>query len=147
MDTKQDKGLISNLITGFKIVTFPLWKPLVASSLSVTGHAKDMESFYKYQKEGYDAFRESLLHARPALMEAFPLKKKGNMVWVDVGGGNNFLSSHLILKEDLIWSLILIGTARNLEYFSPEVIRKYFKAIYIVDISASLLEMAQKRYC
>ena len=87
MDTKQDKGLISNLITGFKIVTFPIWKPLVASSLSVTGHAKDMESFYKYQKEGYDAFRESLLHARPALMEAFPLKKKGNMVWVDVGGG------------------------------------------------------------
>ena len=33
-----------------------------------------------------------------------------------------------------------------MEYFSPEVIRKYFKAIYIVDISASLLEMAQKRY-
>jgi ubiquinone/menaquinone biosynthesis C-methylase UbiE len=57
-------------------------------------------------------------------MEAFPLKKSGGMVWVDVGG----------------------GTARNLEYFSPEVIRKYFSAIYILDISASLLEMAQRRY-
>jgi hypothetical protein len=52
VDTKQDKGMIANLITGVKIVTFPFWKPLVASTLSVTGHAKDMESFYKYQKEG-----------------------------------------------------------------------------------------------
>ena len=82
-----------------------------------------MESFYKYQKEGYDAFREGLLHARPNLMESFPLKKGGKMVWLDVGG----------------------GTARNLEFFSVEVIRKYFKAIYVVDISASLLEIAQNR--
>ena len=123
VDTRQDKGLITNLYTGFKMVTFPFWKPLVASTLKVTGHAKDMEAFYKYQKEGYDAFREGLLHARPALLEAFPLDKNGNMVWIDIGG----------------------GTARNLEYFTPEIIRKYFKAIYIVDISASLLEMAQRR--
>lgn len=87
VDTKQDKGLIANFITGVKIVTFPMWKPFVSSTLSVKGHAKDMESFYKYQKEGYDAFRESMLHARPALMEAFPLKKGGNMVWVDIGAG------------------------------------------------------------
>lgn len=123
VDTNQNQGLIANLWTGFKMVSFPFWKPLVASTLKVTGHAKDMESFYKYQKEGYDAFREGLLHARGAMMEAFPLKKEGGMVWVDIGG----------------------GTARNLEFFPVEVIRKYFKAIYIVDISASLLEMAQKR--
>jgi ubiquinone/menaquinone biosynthesis C-methylase UbiE len=123
IDTIQDKGLVANLITGLKVVTFPFWKPLVASSLKVKGHAKDMESFYKFQKNGYDAFRENLLHARSALMESFPLNKEGNMVWVDVGG----------------------GTARNLEYFPVDVIRKYFKAIYIVDISASLLEIAQNR--
>jgi len=123
VDTKQSKGFISDLITGFKVVTFPFWKPLVASSLKATGHAKDMESFYKYQKDDYDAFREGLLLARPALMEAIPLKKGGNMVWIDVGG----------------------GTARNLEFFPKEVLRKYFKAIYIVDISASLLEIAQRR--
>jgi hypothetical protein len=122
--TKQSKGAFSNLITGFKMVTFPFWKPFVASNLQVTGHAKDMESFYKYQKNGYDAFREGLLHARPALMESFPLKKEGKMVWLDVGG----------------------GTARNLEYFTVEVIRKYFKTIVIVDISASLLEIAKNRY-
>ena len=123
IDTNQDKGMAMQLITGLKMVTFPFWKPLVASTLKVTGHAKDMEAFYKYQKEGYDSFREGLLHARPALMEAFPLKKDGKMVWIDIGG----------------------GTARNLEFLPVEVIRKYFKEIVICDISASLLEMAQKR--
>jgi ubiquinone/menaquinone biosynthesis C-methylase UbiE len=106
------------------MVSFPFWKPLVASTLKASGHAKDMEAFYKYQKEGYDAFREGLLHARPVMMEAFPLKKDGKMIWVDIGG----------------------GTARNLEFFPIDVIKKYFKTIYIVDISASLLEMAQKRF-
>jgi ubiquinone/menaquinone biosynthesis C-methylase UbiE len=123
VDTVQDRGFATNLLTGLKVVTYPFWKPLVASSLKVSGHAKDMESFYKYQKEGYDAFREGLLHAKSALIESIPLKKGGGMVWVDVGG----------------------GTARNLEYFTPETIRKYFKAIYILDISASLLEVAKKR--
>jgi betaine lipid synthase len=123
VDTSQYKGLAMNLLTGLKMVTFPFWKPLVASTLKVSGHAKDMESFYKYQKEGYDTFREGLLHARPILLESFPLKRGGGMVWIDVGG----------------------GTARNLEFFTPETIQKYFKAIYIVDISASLLEIAQRR--
>jgi len=94
-----------------------------ASTGEATGHAKDMESFYKYQKEGYDAFRENLLHARSALMESIPLKKGGNMVWVDIGG----------------------GTARNLEFFTAETIRKYFKQVIVVDISKSLLEVAQNR--
>lgn len=123
VDTNQTKGLVADLMTGLKVVTFPLWKPLVAGTIKKAGHAKDMESFYKYQKEGYDAFRENLLVARSALMEAFPLNKAGNMVWVDVGG----------------------GTARNLEYFPADVIRKYFKSITIVDVSASLLEIAKRR--
>ncbi len=116
-------NLIGDLVTGAKIVTFPLWKGLVASSIPQEGHAKDMESFYKYQKDSYDAFREDLLHGKQPLMEDFPLSKKGGMVWVDVGG----------------------GTARNLEYFTVETIRKHFKKIYIVDISASLLTVASNR--
>lgn len=121
--TNQDKGLVANLITGAKMVTFPFWKPFIASTLPNQGHAKDMESFYKYQKEGYDAFREGLLHGRPALLEAFPLRKNEKMVWADIGA----------------------GTARNLEFFSSETIRKHFSKIYIVDISASLLEIAKRR--
>lgn len=124
VDTKQSKGFLADCVTGLKVITFPVWKPLVAASLKASsGHAKDMESFYKYQKEGYDAFREGLLHARPVLMESIALKKAGNMVWVDVGG----------------------GTARNLEFFTVDVIRKYFKQIYVLDISASLLDIAQRR--
>lgn len=124
VDTVQDKGIVSNLWTGAKMVTFPVWQKMASGALSATGHAKQMESFYKFQKEGYDTFREGLLHGRPVLMEAFPLLKMGNMVWVDIGG----------------------GTARNLEYFSVAILRKYFKRIYVVDISASLLEIAQRRY-
>jgi betaine lipid synthase len=124
IDTSQDKGIVSNLITGAKMVTFPFWKKISSFTSSSKDHAKNMESFYKYQKEGYDAFREGLLHARPVLMEAFPLLKNGNMIWIDVGG----------------------GTARNLEYFSVDILRKYFKHIYILDVSTSLLEIAQRRY-
>lgn len=123
IDTQQSKGFVADLMTGLKIVTFPFIKPFVASTIKQAGHAKDMEAFYKYQKDGYDTFREGLLHARSALMESFPLLKGGKMVWVDVGG----------------------GTARNLEYFPVDVIKKYFKAIYIVDISGSLLEIARNR--
>lgn len=124
-NNSNNQGIVSKLYTGAKMVTFPLWKPFISSSLDArhTGHAKDIESFYKFQKEGYDAFREGLLHARPALLDSFPLAKDGGMVWIDVGG----------------------GTARNLEFFPVEIIRKYFKSIIILDISASLLEIAKKR--
>lgn len=46
-----------------------------------------------------------MLHGRPVMMEMFPVKKDVRMAWVDVGG----------------------GTARNLEFFSPAVIRKRFR--------------------
>lgn len=135
--------LCSRLVTGFKVVSYPVWKYASKSVNSLTGgilcrsnnsnssgssHAAEMESFYKFQKDGYDGFREGMLHARPALMEALPLTihnsdGSNKMVWIDIGG----------------------GTARNLEFFSVPVLRKHFKAIYIVDISASLLEVAQKR--
>ena len=122
-DTSQDNGAVADLKTAAKVVLYPLWKHVAGRSVDKLGHAKDMESFYKFQKEGYDALRERMLHARPILMESLPLNKDGGMVWVDIGA----------------------GTARNLEYLSPETIRKYFKAIYVVDISPSLLEIAQRR--
>ena len=171
---RQPKGFLGNLWTGLKIVSYPLIKPFLSTGRAQSSHAKDMESFYKFQKDGYDSFREDLLHARGPLMESIPLSAAGGMVWVDVGG----------------------GTARNLQFFSAETIRKYFKvrrfvcvcmcicecmcmytnmhisthkyphptltspaanpnptlsptlppkAIYIVDISASLLEVAATR--
>ena len=135
VDSKVDRSTMENFMTGVKVVTFPLWKPIAGMFLDSdkgtngSTHKKDMESFYKFQKGDYDSFRENLLHAKSALMESLPLKKvksangKGTLVWVDVGG----------------------GTARNLEYFTVETLRGNFSKIYIVDISPSLLEVARQR--
>jgi S-adenosylmethionine:diacylglycerol 3-amino-3-carboxypropyl transferase/ubiquinone/menaquinone biosynthesis C-methylase UbiE len=119
--TNHETSLVNNLVTGLKMITYPLWKPLV--KMINSGDTNDVELFYKYQKDGYDTFREDFLHARSVLMDSIPLTKGGNMVWIDVGG----------------------GTARNLEYFTPETIRKYFSKIVIVDISQSLLDIASDR--
>lgn len=135
-------SFLSQLRTGAQIVTFPIRKKLSnaislvrrrrrsadarapSSAPSKAGdHASQMEAFYAAQAEGYDSFRENFLHARQPLIACCPLKEGGDMVWVDIGG----------------------GTARNLEFFTPEVLKKTFKAIYIVDISPSLLAVAAKR--
>jgi betaine lipid synthase len=121
---QSGSDLLSQLATGVKVVTFPLLEKVLSSRCGgTTEHARQMESFYAHQKEGYDAFRERMLAARPWMMYSFPTLRDGGMVWVDVGG----------------------GTARNLEFFPPEVARQLFKRIYIVDISTSLLEIAAKR--
>lgn len=46
----------------------------------------------------------------------------GQMIWVDVGG----------------------GTARNLEFFPLETLRRHFDKVYIVDVSPSLLQASQR---
>lgn len=129
VDTSVSKGFLVDLVTGMKMVSFPIWAPFI-KSYNYLFHGKskndinsDIELFYKYQQDGYDSFREGLLHGRSILMECLPLKKSEKMIWMDVGG----------------------GTARNLEYFTPEVLRSCFKTIYIVDISDSLLEVAKER--
>lgn len=167
-NSSYDGGLTERIMTGAKIVTAPVWKKVVQTKVKANGsnHEKDMEAFYRFQKEGktsnechqiygwmiiwlrsgsscphspemlmawlfwscaaspgYDNFRENFLHARADLMQSVPVKKAGKNVWIDVGG----------------------GTARNLEFMPADVIKKYFSAIYVVDVSPSLLEIAQRR--
>eukprot|EP00286_Rhodomonas_abbreviata_P020206 CAMPEP_0181300056 /NCGR_PEP_ID=MMETSP1101-20121128/6680_1 /TAXON_ID=46948 /ORGANISM="Rhodomonas abbreviata, Strain Caron Lab Isolate" /LENGTH=697 /DNA_ID=CAMNT_0023405255 /DNA_START=52 /DNA_END=2145 /DNA_ORIENTATION=+ len=126
----KPQTLYSQLMTGVRIVTFPFIKSWVARSVkakhgeAMTEHGSKIEAFYQSQKDDYDAFRESFLHARPVLAECLPLKSQpGKMVWVDVGG----------------------GTARNLEFFSPKTLQEMFSKIVVVDISPSLLEVARSR--
>mmetsp|Transcript_24465 Transcript_24465/g.61929 ORF Transcript_24465/g.61929 Transcript_24465/m.61929 type:complete len:821 (-) Transcript_24465:1909-4371(-) len=132
----KNPSFFSQLKTGAQIVSFPIRKKITHAISSVRRrkrnssadqaskeHGDQMEAFYASQAEGYDSFREYFLHARQPLLACCPIKKNGGMVWVDIGG----------------------GTARNLEFFSPTVLKEAFSEIYIVDISPSLLAVAAKR--
>lgn len=82
-------------------------------------HAARMENFYAGQAGAYDDFRKRLLKGRQELWQA--IAPPADAVWVDMGG----------------------GTGANLEYFGERIER--LKKVYVVDLSHSLLEMAQKR--
>lgn len=45
----------------------------------------------------------------------------------------------------LTWIDVGAGTARNLEFFPIETLKRRFAKIYILDISPSLLEVARRR--
>ena len=79
-----------------------------------------MESFYGGQAKDYDSFRKKLLHGREDLWKSLPKPKGG--VWVDMGG----------------------GTGSNIENLGDEISK--LGKVYVVDLSESLLEVAQSRF-
>lgn len=83
-------------------------------------HAERLESFYAPQSEGYDAFREKLLNGRRELFERAVGNPTGG-VWVDFGA----------------------GTGRNLDFVCEKI--PQFEAVHLVDLSPSLLKMADRR--
>lgn len=82
-------------------------------------HASRLDSFYSGQAQAYDDFRRRLLQGRERLWES--LGVEDGATWVDMGG----------------------GTGANLEYFGTAIER--LKRVYVVDLSESLLDVAQKR--
>lgn len=82
-------------------------------------HAARLENFYSGQAEAYDDFRKRLLKGRREMYTGITVPEQG--LWVDMGG----------------------GTGANLEYIA-ESLPKLRKA-YILDLSPSLLAVAQKR--
>ncbi len=82
-------------------------------------HAARMENFYAGQAEDYDDFRKRLLQGREALWKRLSVPEDG--VWVDLGG----------------------GTGSNLSLFGDTISR--LKKVYVVDLSGSLLQVAQRR--
>jgi hypothetical protein len=53
-------SLKSKLVTGAKIITAPVWKRVVRGQVKAgegTKHEKDMEAFYKFQKDGEASIR------------------------------------------------------------------------------------------
>jgi S-adenosylmethionine-diacylgycerolhomoserine-N-methlytransferase len=83
-----------------------------------TSHQKQMEEFYKDQADSYDSFRKRLLPARADLFKMIEKWNPGPR-WVDFGA----------------------GTGSNLEYINL----KHFEEIYLVDLSQSLLKIAEER--
>jgi S-adenosylmethionine-diacylgycerolhomoserine-N-methlytransferase len=92
---------------------------LVAKPVRGADHAARMESFYAGQAAGYDSFRDRLLQGRRELYASIPIPDGG--VWLDLGG----------------------GTAANLEFIGDRLSR--LRKVYVVDLSPSLLEVAQAR--
>lgn len=85
-----------------------------------------LEGFYETQAKIYDATRATLLKGREDSLKlaVAHLAKQKDLVWVDVGGGTGF----------------------NVEQMDKIHALKNFAAIYIVDLSPSLLEVAEKRF-
>lgn len=103
-------------------------KPFHAKSAhSADSQQKNLELFYKTQAKIYDKTREVLLQGRfEALQLAYshlPKERKG-LIWIDIGG----------------------GTGLNIEKMSQICsLKDTFQAIYLVDLSPSLCEVARER--
>lgn len=82
-------------------------------------HEERLESFYSGQATGYDAFRKRMLHGREELFTWMPTVPGG--VWVDLGA----------------------GTGENAENWGPRLAE--FQKCYLVDLSSSLLKIAEAR--
>jgi len=82
-------------------------------------HSERLESFYSRQAHDYDSFRQRLLQGRQQMWDLLPAPAGG--VCVDLGG----------------------GTGANLEYLGERLAN--FSKVYLVDLSPSLLKVADER--
>jgi len=101
------------------IKDLPILFTMVAKSVTGDTHQERLESFYKGQASGYDDFRKRLLHGREGMYRNVPCPKGGT--WIDMGG----------------------GTGANLEFIGERI--HDVGKIYIVDLSTSLLKVAEER--
>jgi len=92
------------------------------SRIKGASHKERLESFYSKQAHLYDSFRERLLIGREEMLETLPKFKKG-AIWVDMGG----------------------GTGYNVEQMHKKGKLDQFSMVYIVDLSPSLLKLAEER--
>lgn len=82
-------------------------------------HAERLEDYYRTQADTYDAFRQHLLHGRPALLKVLPIPTGARMVEMGAGTG---------------W---------NVEALGPQ--RSRCQSILLVDLCESLLRVAEAR--
>ncbi|MEM6709808.1 MAG: class I SAM-dependent methyltransferase [Pseudomonadota bacterium] len=97
-----------------------IWRLVRGQGRRSSDHGERMESFYAEQAEDYDAFRKRLLTGRESLLER--LEFRGGERVADLG----------------------CGTGSNFEAV-PESQRAALGHWYLVDLSSSLLNLAQQR--
>jgi S-adenosylmethionine-diacylgycerolhomoserine-N-methlytransferase len=99
---------------------------LVRGSRRGESHAARLEDFYAPQADAYDDFRNRLLHGRELLVRDVTSRledaARRGAVWLDLGG----------------------GTGANIEAVDASV-RRAFASIQIVDLTPSLLRVADRR--
>lgn len=107
-----------------KFVFHAFLKPLPGNS---TSQITALEAFYAKQAEIYDVTRDKLLQGRQVMLALIASHidfKNSGKIWVDVGG----------------------GTGWNIEQMNEIIPISQFKAVYLVDLSPSLLEIARRRF-
>ena len=90
---------------------------LTLSPIRGETHQQRLDSFYGGQAEHYDATRKKMLHGREELFAALPVGGE----WLDLGS----------------------GTGRNADLFGDRI--GQFERVRLVDLSESLLEVANRR--
>ena len=93
---------------------------LVLKPVRGEDHAERLESFYGGQAGDYDDFRRRLLQGREDLFRSIQIPRGGT--WIDLGG----------------------GTGSNMEYLAGQM--PDLRQATVVDLSASLLKVAQQRF-
>lgn len=84
-----------------------------------SNHQERLECFFKGQAASYDASRQRMLPGREALFRDLPVRPDG--IWLDLGGGTGGVFEEVSER---------LGAMRK---------------VYIVDLSASLLNVARQR--
>lgn len=101
-------------------------KPFGPSTIKAGDQQSALESFYKGQASIYDSTRKTLLKGRDTVLSltVSHAAKSRDLVWIDYGG----------------------GTGWNIEKMNEFMPISNFKAVYLVDLSPSLCEVAKKRF-
>ncbi|KAI3405814.2 hypothetical protein KGF56_001421 [Candida oxycetoniae] len=123
---KVNKTVYSYLVFFWAAFINPLILKKTVKKGGKANQQNNLELFYKTQAHIYDVTRTSLLKGRKECLELAisHLPKKKDIVWFDIGG----------------------GTGSNIEYMDKvSSIAKNFKAVYLIDLSPSLCEIARKR--
>ncbi|KAI0659731.1 hypothetical protein C8Q70DRAFT_90917 [Cubamyces menziesii] len=110
----------------------PLDRGNAADVKVLSGQQRALEGFYRTQAEIYDATRGVLLCGREDMLQLAAAQLKHRLgsrdakpIWVDIGG----------------------GTGYNIEKMNDFVpVDEFFSAVYLVDLSPSLCQVARQRF-